>query len=339
MLLSICLLSCASPQQSIQRETTYEVTQTGGAEVTPGIGTNFLLPSVSVEAQVVFEIPTGDGVHLRQVFVDGRVSGRKDLDAAALNASATKIFGSTFDGRAICGGGCIWGPSEHFTVGNSFGSDEFLDPGESLVLSAPLGVCGGFMCGGSQTYTEGGYQWSSIVSGPNFLTSLDIYSTQVSGTNMAGDPTPFQLNALTSTLSATTTVITRYELDAAPLTEYCTSPVGSTGAPATLAAFGSQQEGTEYLTIRADNLPAESFALLCIATASEFQPMGSYNLCIGGVVRRGGGVQPTGTGSADFDIELSSQTSGETVYLQTLFRDAMIGVGATNASSFIVQPN
>ena len=71
--------------------------------------------------------------------------------------------------------------------------------------------------------------------------------------------------------------------------------------------------------------------------------MGSYNIRVGGIIRRKEGVQPTDGGSADFDIELDREVFWEgglweMVYLQSLLRDPLIGVGASNASSFVVQP-
>ena len=65
--------------------------------------------------------------------------------------------------------------------------------------------------------------------------------------------------------------------------EYCTSPAGSTGAPATVEAFGSQQENTEFLTIRAQGLPQGSLALLFVGTAAANQTAGNGTLCVGAV--------------------------------------------------------
>ncbi|QDV05072.1 hypothetical protein Poly30_05670 [Planctomycetes bacterium Poly30] len=338
MLVSLCLLASAPLQQSIQAVATYTATEIDSASAVSGVDSTFALASAVVDARLNFAIPTGDGVRTREVFAEGVVVGSFELDATALSSAGTEIYGIRYDGRAACGGLCTWGPSDYNSTGGSVGSGSLLGPGESVSYVQGPFTCDTFTCIMDTTITDSSPDWSTVVNGASFSTSLSLGDVSLTGRDGSGNLVPFQLDLMSSSASASTTVIVTYELDAALLTEYCTSPAGSTGTAATLAAFGSQQEGTEYLTIRAENLQASSFAILFVATAPANVPMGSYNLCVGGSVTRQGGVQPTGTGSADFDLQLTNQSQGDTVYLQTIYRDSLLGVGATNAASFVVQP-
>ncbi|MEM6676200.1 MAG: hypothetical protein AAF726_25355 [Planctomycetota bacterium] len=133
--------------------------------------------------------------------------------------------------------------------------------------------------------------------------------------------------------TASLTIEVDYELELAPTFDVCNSPPNSTGVPAKLDAYGSTRFFSEWLTIRAEDLPDGAAAILFVGTAGA--PAGPNGLCVGGQVSRRGGIQIAENGIADFAIDLVGIPLGGAV-LQVLHRDPVLGTAASNAIGFSI---
>ena len=333
--LAAAALTFLSPQV-IERQVAQSLTETDIMTVAPGIGQTFNADGIDIDAVLVFDLPDDEGVTHVATQVTTTIWAEAIIEAEALDVTGTRFSGSYFFGLAACSSACFWG-IDYWGGSTGFGQANTVHPQGALVTLNPALAQEAapyvFNYGSSNTASN----WSDVVSDPSARAIAQLRGLQVETYSDAGAPTPFQLNSLVVSGGVQIAATNTLELAAAPLTEFCTSPPGSTGASATLDAYGSQQEDTEFLTIRAQGLPLGTFALLFVGTAPSNQPMGTTTLCVGGTVARMGGVVNAGAGMADFDIDLLGRTAGTRLYVQSFFRDATVGLAATNASSFIVK--
>lgn len=285
-----------------------------------------------------YVILEGDDVVVTRFTASCLIDSTLQWDVTATNPAGTIFRGGVFFSGSSCGSNCsFWGPHDSFSSMLSFGDPLQLVPaGETRTFSAPMADAGG----GSFVahYSPNHGLWDFITADSRLITHSSASATLEAFSDL-GVPTDFTINRFEVMVHAVSEVTVEYELTQSALGGSCSSPPSSTGAPATLASYGSQQEGTELLTIRANGLPASSYAVLFVGTAAASQPLGSYNLCVGGQIRRQGGVQPTGLdGQSDFEIVLETEAAGDTVFLQAIFRDQAVGIAATNGASFVVKP-
>ncbi|MEM8713543.1 MAG: hypothetical protein AAGG01_21580 [Planctomycetota bacterium] len=339
--LLLTALAVTPAQSTILREATFTDVATATEVQTPGVVTTWTSPGDSVVAVANYTVLEGDNVTVTRISVSAEVNGELAWDVTALDPTGTRFSGSMESSLFSCGPDCnVWGITDFFSTQSPFGDPtSTANQGEQRAfVQFTEGSCG-TSCQLQNSFTPSHPEWNSIATDSFLQTSAAAGSLFLGADDAAFNPTTFSLDRFELDLRAQSSVTVEYDLAQAPLTDYCASPAGSTGASVSLRAYGSQQEGSEALTIRADGLPTSSFALLFVGTAAANQPLGSYNLCVGGQIRREGGVQATGpAGLADFEIELEGQLAGETVYLQSIFRDAAVGIAATDGASFVVQP-
>ncbi len=336
-LLTAVAFTSLSPQV-VEREVFQTLTKTEQVTVAPGVGQQFNAADIFLDEVLPFDLPDDDGVTFVRARVTTTIWAEALIEAVTLDVTGTRFSGFYEMGLASCSSGCQWGASDYWGTASTFGNPTTVHPPGTTVLLNPALCREATPCVFNSGGEVGISQWSSVLLDPSARAISELYSLDLRAFNDAAAPTPFQLNSWVVNAGVQIEVTNTFELETAPLTEYCTSPVGSTGAAATLEAYGSQQENTEFLTIRAQGLPQGSFAVLFVGTAPVNQPMGSTTLCVGGAVTRMGGVANAATGAADFDIDLLGRAVGTQLFLQSYFRDTAVGVAATNASSFVIQP-
>jgi len=124
----------------------------------------------------------------------------------------------------------------------------------------------------------------------------------------------------------------------------CSSVPNSTGAAASIFAYGSDTLGDNDLTVYCSDLPTNTFVFIIASTTNEVSsnPAGAGDLCLGGDVGRGvGGVignsGAAGTFTVPADLTAMPQPTGpvsaacgETWYLQGWFRDVDVTGTATS---------
>ena len=127
-------------------------------------------------------------------------------------------------------------------------------------------------------------------------------------------------------------------------TPVCTSVPNSTGAAASISAYGSAVLADNDLTVTCGDLPTNTFVFIIASTTNEISsnPAGAGDLCLGGDIGRGVGGVIGNTGAAgEFTVSADltampqpggpvTAACGETWYLQGWFRDADGSGGATS---------
>jgi hypothetical protein len=187
----------------------------------------------------------------------------------------------------------------------------------------------------------GHFAWQDTLAGADLfslfrpLTEPDY--SYFSAWSTTGAPLPIELVLGTATGVMTVSMTETYELAETPSAVYCSSPPNSTGATGRLVTYGSPAAQSEMFSVQAVDLPIGTAALLFMATDFASVPSGSTTLCVSGAIRRAGGVQIATDGTAQFDVDLMGYLPGAGVYLQSYYRDPLLGVGATSGSVVLVQ--
>ena len=124
----------------------------------------------------------------------------------------------------------------------------------------------------------------------------------------------------------------------------CTSVPNSTGAAASISAYGSAVLADNDLTVTCGDLPTNTFVFIIASTTNEVSsnPAGAGDLCLGGDIGRGVGGVIGNTGAAgEFTVSADltampqpggpvTAACGETWYIQGWFRDSDGSGGATS---------
>lgn len=122
---------------------------------------------------------------------------------------------------------------------------------------------------------------------------------------------------------------------------YCAALANSTGAPASITAFGSKDIADNNLTLTASGVPPMRFGIFLTSTDQAATPLASGTLCLGGSVVRfqdpGQILQADAAGEFSLAIDLTAipagvptaVQAGETWSYQAWFRDFDPAVGAT----------
>jgi hypothetical protein len=218
--------------------------------------------------------------------------------------------------------------SQDFTIGNSPSSP--LGPDEARTFSAPYGFSFGGVFGPGLPF------WDEVSAFPSITVSANASLSDL----IAIDGTfevPVELTAAISTVETRLRIESTYSLAPAPSGVYCGSPPNSTGITATLEAFGSIEAGSEWLSVSGSGFPDGAAGVLFVGTAFASTPSGSVNLCVGGQVRRLGGVQFATGDRMQFDIDLVGVSAGESVYLQAFHRDPFLSLAASNGTLILTQ--
>lgn len=335
--LLFALGSGAFAQSSISVIRLEQVADTDIAIFSPGLTTAWdsgLTGPRSFALSCIADVPQVPGVELKEVSMVAFLRSELQVVALGREAAGTNIGGFITSSFAACGGLCSWGLSDVSSLSGPF--DLTLNPlaqGESLNTSFTLYET---TVGGS--YSPSSFVWPSVLAEPDFRATIGVDSISMWAGRPDGSVAEMQLSLvfLRSTVSvdASATV----ELGLAASVPVCSATGNSTGQETRLAAYGSLLSGSDWLTVRADRLPANQLAVLLTGTALAPNPAANYTLCVGGAIRREGGNQSsTSTGEVAFDINLLGRIPGQTLYLQVLHRDPLQGIQASDCIQVQVQ--
>ena len=131
-------------------------------------------------------------------------------------------------------------------------------------------------------------------------------------------------------------------------TNFCPQPPNSSGASATISAFGTTDLAQNDVTVVASDVPAGQFGIFLNSTTSTSTPLGAGFLCLGGQIGRFNGlsqIQQAGA-AGEFELRLDltqvptpsalvAVQSGETWYYQAWFRDVQGGVATSDLSDAV----
>ena len=320
-MLILAALVLAVPQSMVTRDVTVHAVD---VQFDNGAGVTGVTGSVTASAYTSAYLPgrPAPGVELFRLFGDGFVQYTN-----AVRLRAATDFGTTFSyggvsSSSACGGVCDWGPWDTLSDGFSQNSPSGVSYSIGEVWESEHTIRDDF---GFTRERDPSQEWADIVANPFFSTHM-YNSTGWSSTNQA-DVLEFNSEA-----HVELNMTAMYELEPTDSVAYCDSQANSTGAMANLAAFGSREAGTEYLTIRVNDVPQGSAGLLFAASAPANVPGVTSTLCVGGAVQRLGGVQVATTGVLQFDIDLIGRLSGSIVYFQSYFRDPIYSVCASEGA-------
>ncbi|MEO0663301.1 MAG: hypothetical protein AAFZ87_17335 [Planctomycetota bacterium] len=132
-------------------------------------------------------------------------------------------------------------------------------------------------------------------------------------------------------------------------TNFCPQPTNSSGASATISAFGTTDLAQNDVTLVASDVPAGQFGIFLNSTTPTSTPLGAGFLCLGGQIGRFNGPsqiqQADAAGAFELRLDLTqvptpsalvAVQSGETWYYQAWFRDVPVSgsaFGLTDAMS------
>ena len=271
------------------------------------------------------EVPPLSGVTLTSVHVQG--FGRPTGELTVFNP--TPIVQHTgggplsFNGADLVGSG--WGPS---FGGGSYdvtyaGRGQYL-PGETVSLTLHASNASW-----NATYGDDPGELAPIIASPELRANAGLTSISygAGGLEVSG--------WVEVDLVVTETAVV--ELEEVTMIPTCTSPPNTLGAPAQLSAYGSLQAGEDWLTIRAEGVPEGQFGVMFVGTAPGLTVLPTYNICIGGMAQRVGGIQVSSGTIMDFEFDLLDWASGDAAYCQVIHRDPIFGVSASVASVVIVE--
>lgn len=327
-------LTSALPAQSVERIVVQESVafdnDLAAPFVTPN-GTLALGSAASVDAELYPPLlPLG--VDFLAARVDGSIDRVLELTVRDLGGGGTIVRATVQVNQGACGGGCTWGfldpQGQAFDIGN--GPSSPLSPGEVRTFSAPYSFSFGGDFGPSLPF------WDAVSAFPSVSVSANASLSDL----IAIDGTievPVELTGAVSSVEARLRIESTFRLSQAPSAVYCSSPANSSGGTATLEAFGSIEAGSEWLTVAGSGFPDGAAGVLFAGTAFASTPSGSVNLCVGGQVRRLGGVQFATGDWMQFDIDLVGISAGESVYLQAFHRDPLLSIAASNGTLVLAQ--
>lgn len=271
-------------------------------------------------------------VAMTSVHVLGEVAARRSLLLEACTGWAIRIRWSGY-GELNCRAGSSVFASVPFSYGSPSGgelfySGEYLDV--NLAEALPFDV----------TFNESSDPgtWSALQADPTITLDADLrgdwWAFWAPPTSVYGEACVLRNH---DTVDALIRGEAFFELDETATTPYCTSQPNATGQVAQLTAYGAPDAGSEWLSIRAEQMPPGTFSLLFMADDFGLVPGAGATLCVGGTIRRVGGVQFAPAGEAQFDIDLIGWPSGSSAYFQAYFRDPITDVAASEARVLTVR--